>query len=108
MVAQISRRRTVRADAQRVWDVLADFGAIGDWMSVVDHSCVLSTDPDGPVGTTRRVQIRRVTLLEAITEFDAPTTLAYDIAGRLLCLLMAQLSNTMLAGLARRSESTHV
>lgn len=81
MVAQISRRRTVRADPQRVWDVLADFGAIGDWMSAVDHSCVLSTDPDGPVGTTRRVQIRRVTLVETITEFDAPTTLAYDIAG---------------------------
>ena len=150
MVAQISRRRTVRTDQQRVWDVLADFGAIGDWMSVVDHSCVLSTDPDGPVGTTRRVQIRRVTLVESITDFDAPTTLAYDIAGfprwvrrlnnrwtvrparpgattvtvtttvdlgpgrvravagRLVCLLMAQLSNTMLAGLATRSESTHV
>ena len=55
MVAQISRRRTVRADRQRVWDVLA-----------------------------------------------------YDIAGRPVCLLMAQLSNTMLAGLATRLETTHV
>ncbi|KUI26145.1 cyclase [Mycobacterium sp. IS-1496] len=150
MVAQISRRRIVRADTQTVWAVLADFGAIHDWLPGVDHSCVLSTAPGGPVGTTRRVQMRRLTLVETITEFDAPTTLAYDIAGfpswvrrlnnrwtlqpagpdattvavtttvdlgpgrlralaaHLVCLLMAKSSDTMLAGLATRSESTHV
>ncbi|BBY17669.1 SRPBCC family protein [Mycolicibacterium litorale] len=81
MVAQISRRRTISADPQTVWDVLADFGSIHDWLPGVDHSCVLSTDPDGPVGTKRRVQMGRMTLVETITEFDAPTALAYDIAG---------------------------
>ena len=140
----------MRTDPQRVWDVLADFGAIGDWMSGVDHSCVLYTDPDGPVGTARRVQLGRMTLVETITEFDAPTTLAYDIAGfprwvrrfnnrwtvqpagagaatvsitttvdlgagrvralaaRLMCLLTRSSSDTMLAGLATRSETTCV
>ena len=33
------------------------------------------------MGTTRRVQVGRNTLVERITEFDAPTTLAYDIEG---------------------------
>ncbi|KUI25624.1 cyclase [Mycobacterium sp. IS-1742] len=81
MVAQISRRRIVRADPQTVWAALADFGAIGDWLSGVDHSCLLRTDPDGPIGTARRVQMGRLTLVETITDFDAPTTLAYDIVG---------------------------
>lgn len=140
----------MRAEQQEVWDVLADFGAIHDWFPGVDHSCVLRTDPDGPVGTARRVQMNRLTLVETITAFDAPTVLAYDIAGfprwvrrfenrwtlrpdghattvtltstvdlgpgrlrtgvaRLLCLLLARFSSdTMLAGLATRSETAHV
>jgi carbon monoxide dehydrogenase subunit G len=141
----------MRADPQRVWDVLADFGSIHEWLPGVDHSCVLRSNPDGPVGTQRRVQMGRLTLVETITEFDAPTALAYDIAGfprwlrrfnnrwtlapagrgatavtltttvdlgsgrirelaaRLVCLVLAKLSSdTMLAGLAARSESAHV
>ncbi|WP_407665047.1 SRPBCC family protein [Mycolicibacterium monacense] len=80
-MAQISRRRTMRADPQQVWEMLADFGAIGQWLDGVDHSCILTTNADGPVGTARRVQMGRMTLVETITEFDAPTTLAYDIVG---------------------------
>jgi carbon monoxide dehydrogenase subunit G len=150
VVAQISRRRTLRTDPQRVWDVLADFGAIGDWLSLVDHSCVLSTNPNGPVGTARRIQMGRITLVETITEFDAPTAMAYDIAGvprwvrrlnnrwtlqpdgpgattvtvtttvdlgpgrvrtvaaRLMGLVTAKLSDSMLAGVAARTETAHV
>lgn len=81
MVARISRRRVVRADPQTVWDLLADFGNIHDWLPGVDHSCMLSTRADGPVGTARRVQMGRMTLVETITEFDAPAALAYDITG---------------------------
>ena len=81
MAAQISRRRTVHADAAAVWDVLADFGAISAWAPGVDHSCVLTTGPDGPVGTTRRVQVGRMVLVERITEATPPRTFAYDIAG---------------------------
>lgn len=148
MVAQISRRRTLRADAQAVWDVLADIGSIHDWLPGIDHSCVLSTAASGPVGTTRRVQVGRMTLVETITEFDAPTALAYDIAGlprwlrrfnnrwtlqpagpgatlvtvtstvdlgpgrlraaaaRPVSLVLAKSSDTMLAGLAARWETT--
>lgn len=81
-VADISRTRTIAADPQAIWDILADFGALSSWADGVDHSCVLNHGPNGePVGTTRRVQVGSNTLVERITEFDPPATLAYDIEG---------------------------
>jgi uncharacterized protein YndB with AHSA1/START domain len=81
-VADIPRTRTIAAAPQEIWDVLADFGSISSWADNVDHSCILTHGPDGePVGTTRRVQVRRDTLVECITEFDPPHALAYDIEG---------------------------
>jgi uncharacterized protein YndB with AHSA1/START domain len=81
-VAQISRSRSIAAAPQRVWDVLADFGGLSSWAANVDHSCLLEHGPDGPgVGTTRRVQVGRDTLVERITEIHAPDALAYDIEG---------------------------
>jgi hypothetical protein len=66
---------------QEIWNVLADFGSLSSWADSVDHSCVLNRDPDGELGTTRRVQVGRNALVERITVFDEPTTLAYDIEG---------------------------
>jgi uncharacterized protein YndB with AHSA1/START domain len=81
-VADIARSRTIAAAPQEVWDVLADFGALSTWVDRVDHSCILVHGPDGdPVGTERRVQMGRNTLVERIVEFDPPHTLAYDIEG---------------------------
>nr|WP_234817730.1 SRPBCC family protein [Mycolicibacterium sphagni] len=81
-VAEIRRTRTVAAEQQAIWDVLADFGAIGAWADFVDHSCLLSPHAqDVGIGTTRRVQVGRNTLVEQITEFDPPGTLAYDVEG---------------------------
>lgn len=81
-MSDISRSRTVAAPPQAIWDVLADFGALSSWADDIDHSCVLSHGPDdGPLGTTRRIQIGPNALVERITEFDPPTTLAYDIEG---------------------------
>jgi uncharacterized protein YndB with AHSA1/START domain len=81
-VADIQRTRIIAARVQEVWDVLADFGAISSWADNVDHSCILTSGPDGaPLGTTRRVQVKRDTLVERITEFDPPHVLAYDIGG---------------------------
>ncbi|MDT5117749.1 MAG: hypothetical protein QOE30_3488 [Mycobacterium sp.] len=81
-MADIQRTRIIAARRQEVWDVLADFGAIGSWAGNVDHSCILSSGVDGaPVGTTRRVQVKRDTLVERIIEFDPPHVLAYDIEG---------------------------
>ena len=81
-VADIRRSRTIAAEAQAIWDVLADFGAISSWAANVDHSCLLSPAAEGVgVGTTRRVQIGRDTLVERITDFDPAHSMAYDVEG---------------------------
>ena len=79
-VAAIDRSRTVAAEPQAVWDVLADFGSISAWADNIDHSCILNHG-DEPLGATRRVQIGRNALVETITEFDATWALAYDVDG---------------------------
>lgn len=81
-MATVSRTRAVAAAPQAVWAVLADFGSISAWASHVDHSCLLQhTDDTTSVGTSRRVQVGRNTLVERITDSAAPTTLGYDIEG---------------------------
>jgi len=81
-VAEIRRTRAVAAQPQAIWDVLADFGAISSWADNVDHSCLLSPEAHAVgVGTTRRVQVGRNTLVERVTDFGPPSTLAYDVEG---------------------------
>ncbi len=81
-MADIHRTRTIAARAQEIWDVLADFGSISSWVDNVDHSCILFAGPDGgPLGTARRVQVKRDAVVERITEFDPPRALAYGIEG---------------------------
>ncbi len=81
-VADISRSREMATRAHAIWNVLADFGSLSSWAANVDHSCVLNRGPDGEaVGTTRRVQIGRNTLLERIVESHAPISLTYEIEG---------------------------
>lgn len=81
-MATVHRNRTIAAAPHDIWDVLADFGSLSSWADNVDHSCILNHGPDGePMGTTRRVQVRRDTLVERITRFDPPLALGYDIEG---------------------------
>jgi hypothetical protein len=79
-VADIDRSRTIAADPQCVWDVLADFGSISSWADNIDHSCILNQGAE-PIGTTRRVQLGRNALVETITEFEPTRALAYDVDG---------------------------
>ena len=91
-MATISRTRTVAAPASAVWGLLADYGSISAWAPNVDHSCLLEHGDDpAAVGTTRRVQVGRDTLVERITDSDAPTTLRYSIEG--LPNLLGRLAN---------------
>jgi hypothetical protein len=148
-VADISRSRTISARPQAIWAVLADFGALSSWSANVHHSCVMNHGPDGQaIGTTRRVQIGRNTVVERLTEFEPPVALAYDIEGLpprlrvvgnrwtlspaargtlvtltsrveigthptaraaewVVCRGLAKESESMLDGLARRTENTH-
>ena len=81
-MADIHRTRAIAARIGDVWETLADFGSISSWAGNVDHSCILHSGPDGAdVGTARRVQVKRDTLVERITEFDPPRALGYDIEG---------------------------
>jgi hypothetical protein len=79
-VAEIHRSRSVAAAPNAVWDVLADFGSISSWADNIDHSCILNHGSE-PIGTTRRIQIGRNTLVEQITRFDTTRMLAYDVEG---------------------------
>jgi uncharacterized protein YndB with AHSA1/START domain len=82
LVAAISRSRIIAASPQAVWEVLADFGALSSWAGNVDHSCLLEHSAGGQaIGTSRRVQVGRETLVERITEISPPVALAYDIEG---------------------------
>ena len=68
-----------------VWRALADFALISTWAPNVDHSCLL-TEQDAGVGTARRIQTGRMTLVETVTTWTPPTdttrgVLAYAIAG---------------------------
>jgi len=77
----VSRTRTMAASPEQIWEVLADFGAISTWAPTADHSCLLGADDGGAVGTTRRIQTGRMTLVERVVTWDEPETLAYDIEG---------------------------
>jgi hypothetical protein len=79
-VATILRSRSIAAPPAALWDVLADFGALSTWASNVDHSCILERGTT-LLGTSRRVQVGRNTLVERVTECAAPKVLSYDIEG---------------------------
>jgi len=81
-VHEIVRSRAVAAPPAAVWSRLADFGAIDRWAANVDHSCLLR-EPDEPpgIGTVRRVQVGRTTLLERVVTWQPDQELAYDIDG---------------------------
>ncbi|MGC2378565.1 MAG: SRPBCC family protein [Mycobacterium sp.] len=79
-MADIDRSRSIAADPNAVWDVLADFGSISSWADNIDHSCILNHGGE-PIGTTRRVQIGRNALVEQIAEFEPARTLGYDVEG---------------------------
>ena len=79
-MAHARRSRVIPAPQQAIWDVLSDFGALSKWAGKIDHSCVLNAHPEVQ-STTRRVQVGRTVLVERITEFREPSTLAYAIEG---------------------------
>ncbi|MCV7281761.1 SRPBCC family protein [Mycolicibacterium flavescens] len=81
-MAEIDRSRTIAATPTQIWAVLSDFGGLSGWVDKIDHSSILTRGPDGEmVGTTRRVQMGRNTVVERVTECDPQFVLAYDIEG---------------------------
>lgn len=78
----VSNSRTIAAEPEAIWEVLADFGSLSAWADGVDHSCVIhNAEGVDPLGMTRRVQIGRDAFVETIVAFAPPRLLAYDISG---------------------------
>jgi uncharacterized protein YndB with AHSA1/START domain len=77
---ELAHERHIRAAPERVFGVLADFGDIAEWARFVQHSSLL-TDQTSGVGTSRRVQMARQTVVETVTAWDEPRELAYTIDG---------------------------
>ena len=82
-MAEVRHSRTIAAEPEAIWEVLADFGSLSAWAAGVEHSCLLYHGDDAdPLGLTRRVQVGRDTFIETIMAFAPPRLLAYDISGR--------------------------
>ena len=81
-MAEVRHSRTIAAEPEAIWGVLADFGSLSAWADGVDHSCLLHHGDDvDPLGVTRRVQVGRDVFVETIVAFAPPRLLAYDISG---------------------------
>ncbi len=76
----MEKSTTIEASPRSVWMVLADFGALATWVPMMQHSCLLSDQTEG-VGTVRRVQIGRQTLVERVNVWEPANVLAYAIEG---------------------------
>ena len=72
--------RTIHAPTEHVWSLLARFDRIVDWADDVAHSEAMTEPPFG-VGAARRVQVRRLTLVETVLQWDEGSALAYTIDG---------------------------
>lgn len=79
-MVEIAERTKIACPPVDVWAALADFDAIAQWAPNVDHSC-LTTDIRTGVGSERRVQVGRNSLLERVTEWEPGVRLSYAITG---------------------------
>ena len=76
----LSRRIDIAAPRDEVWAVLSRLDQIGRWAPGVDHASYTTEATEG-IGAARRIQAGRQTLLETITTWREPATLAYRLEG---------------------------
>ena len=87
----VERTHSIPAAPDVVWRVLADYGILARWAPNVDHSCLLTEQHEG-VGTVRRVQVGRTTLVETVVAWTPSELLSYEIAG--LPPMLERVTNT--------------
>ena len=90
-MAIVERTSLLPVPQDRVWAVLADFAWISAWAPNVDHSCLLTEQEPG-VGTLRRIQSGRTTMVETVNTWDPNVALSYAIRG--LPSLIRSVTNT--------------
>ncbi|MGI9613890.1 MAG: SRPBCC family protein [Acidimicrobiales bacterium] len=74
------RTAVIAARSDEVWAVLANFDSISTWADFVDHSSLLTEQTEG-VGTTRRIQMGRTTVVETVSAWEPGVTFSYEITG---------------------------
>ena len=90
-MAIVERTSFLPVPQDRVWAVLAGFAWISLWVPEIDHSCLL-TEGDPDIGTLRRIQMGRTTLVETVETWEPNFTLSYAIGG--LPSLIRSVTNT--------------
>ncbi len=91
MTTTVERTHSIPAAPDVVWRALADFGDLARWAPNVDHSCLLTGQNEG-VGTARRVQVGRMTLVETVVTWTPNELLSYELAG--LPPMLGRVANT--------------
>lgn len=79
-MATVEKSAHTPASPSEVWAVLSDFAGISGWAPNVDHSCLLVEQTHG-IGTVRRIQTGRQTVVETVVEWRPGEMLSYDISG---------------------------
>lgn len=80
MTTTVERTALIGARPEAVWAALGEFDAISAWAPNVDHSCLMTEQTEG-VGTVRRIQTGRTTVIETVTEWEPGVMLSYAITG---------------------------
>lgn len=76
----ITTTKLIDASPDDVWAVLADFDSISTWADFVDHSSLMTDRTEG-VGTKRRIQMDRTTVVETVTAWEPGVSFSYTISG---------------------------
>jgi len=77
---EIAEETVISRSPAATWATVSDFGGISRWAPNVDHSCLMS-ESDLGMGSVRRVQVDRNTLLERIVDWEPDLRLGYSIDG---------------------------
>ena len=80
-MSKLTEQIRIKAPAEKVWEVLADFGGVAKWNPAVAHSVAI-TDANRGVGCERQCEVPGFGgLKERVTEWEEGRRLSYDLEG---------------------------
>lgn len=77
---RVTRARDLGATPDEVWALLSDLGGLSRWAPGIDHASLMGEQSSG-VGATRRVQARRLVLVERVDTWEPGLMFGYTIDG---------------------------
>ena len=94
-MSQITKKITINAPVERVWEVLADIGGIANWAPQINHA-VTTTEGNPGVGSERQCDVAGFgTVTERFVEWEDGSHFTYEV------------SNVALMKLVRNTTSVH-